>query len=71
MLSITNYIQQGHPHFDAPWNFLVAFKDEKSRANWYKSSAQIEIEIHCQTHHRKIRVAWSTASNQYLGKGVS
>jgi len=44
---------EGHPHFDAPWNFLVAFKDEKSRANWYKSSAQIEIEIHKRIHRRK------------------
>jgi len=37
---------EGHSHFSAPWSYLVCFKDSKSRASWYKTAAEIDIELH-------------------------
>jgi len=44
---------EGHAHYEAPWTILVAFKDLKSRARWYRSAAEIEIELHRRLHRTK------------------
>lgn len=44
---------EGHSHFDDPWSYLVCFKDSTSRANWYRSSAEIEIELHQRMYGSK------------------
>ena len=38
--------EESHCGFAAPWSFLVAMKSEISRKNWYRSGADIEIDIH-------------------------
>eukprot|EP00581_Thalassiosira_minuscula_P004007 CAMPEP_0183735808 /NCGR_PEP_ID=MMETSP0737-20130205/47687_1 /TAXON_ID=385413 /ORGANISM="Thalassiosira miniscula, Strain CCMP1093" /LENGTH=719 /DNA_ID=CAMNT_0025969657 /DNA_START=170 /DNA_END=2330 /DNA_ORIENTATION=+ len=43
--TLLNY-DEGHSHFDAPWNMLVAFKHNKSRSRWYRNAAEIEIDLH-------------------------
>ena len=45
--------KQGHSHFSAPWSYLVCFKDSKSRASWYKTSSEIEIELHQRLYRTK------------------
>eukprot|EP00956_Cyclotella_meneghiniana_P006802 scaffold9097_cov38-Cyclotella_meneghiniana.AAC.8 len=37
--------EESHSEFYFPWSTLVAFKDYKSRANWYRSAAEIDIEL--------------------------
>lgn len=37
--------EESHSEFYSPWSTLMAFKDYKSRANWYRSAAEIEIEL--------------------------
>ena len=37
---------QSHCDFKFPWSYLIAFKDRGTRANWYRSAAEIEIQIH-------------------------
>ena len=29
----------------APWATLIAFKDEATRNNWYRTSAEVDVEI--------------------------
>lgn len=47
-----NY-DEGHSHFHYPWAYLVNFKDAKTRARWYRTSAEIEIELHKRIHRTK------------------
>jgi len=44
---------EGHSHFFAPWSYLVCFKDYESRASWYKTSPEIEIELHQRLYKTK------------------
>ena len=37
--------RQSHSGFTWPWSTLVAFKEYRSRANWYRSAAEIDLEI--------------------------
>jgi len=37
--------EEGHSGFMAPWATLVAFKDENTRNNWYRNSAEVDIQI--------------------------
>jgi len=43
-VSIHTY-DEGHSHFYMPWSYLVAFKDYKSRAAWFRTAPQIQIEL--------------------------
>lgn len=36
---------EAHADFLAPWSFIVAFKDVTTRKRWYRSSAQIELDL--------------------------
>lgn len=36
---------EGHSEFHAPWSTMVAFKNEETRKNWYRNSAEIDLEI--------------------------
>mmetsp|Transcript_42960 Transcript_42960/g.90246 ORF Transcript_42960/g.90246 Transcript_42960/m.90246 type:complete len:925 (+) Transcript_42960:227-3001(+) len=47
--SMHNY-DEGHSHFQAPWSYLVCLKDSKSRASWYRTAPEIEIELHQRLH---------------------
>ena len=44
---------QGHSGYFAPWSYLVCFKNSKSRASWYETSAGIEIKLHQRLHRTK------------------
>ncbi|KAL7539833.1 hypothetical protein ACHAXR_009651 [Thalassiosira sp. AJA248-18] len=44
---------EGHCHFYTPWQFIVAFKDSRLRENWYRNSAEIDIELHQRLHRTK------------------
>ena len=43
--SIHGY-DEDHCRFDAPWSYLVCFKGESLREQWYRTEAQIDIELH-------------------------
>jgi len=43
--SIHGY-DEDHCRFDAPWSYLVCFKGISLREQWYKTEAQIDIELH-------------------------
>ena len=51
--TLPNRRKQGHSHFYAPWSYLVCFKSTKTRENWYRTSARIEIELHRRLHGTK------------------
>lgn len=38
--------EESHCGFQAPWSFLVGMKSETSRKNWYRTGADLEIDIH-------------------------
>ena len=44
--SMHTYDDDDKSHFGAPWAFLTCFKDSKSRARWYRSVPELEIDIH-------------------------
>jgi len=50
---------EGHSEFHAPWSTLVAFKDERTRNNWYRNSAEIDLQI-------KKRISKSTTGKPLL-----
>jgi hypothetical protein len=50
--SIHEY-DEGHSHFSAPWAYLVCFKHSTSRARWYQSAAELNIELHQRLHRTK------------------
>ena len=50
--SMHEYIE-GYSHYDASWSYLVSFKNYKSRARWYRNSAEIEIELRQRIHATK------------------
>ena len=37
---------EGHCHFFAPWQFLVAFKNIHTSVNWFRNEAQVEVQLH-------------------------
>jgi len=37
--------EESHSGFLSPWSTLLAFKHYDSRANWYRSAAEIELEL--------------------------
>jgi len=43
--SMVNY-ENPHCFFGAPWTFMVSFKNYNTRSRWYRSSAEIEIDLH-------------------------
>ena len=52
--SMHQYIE-GHSHYDAPWSYLVSFKNYKSRARWYRNAAEIEVGLRQRIHSTKSR----------------
>jgi len=44
---------EGHSEFDAPWAYLVCLKDYKSRANWYRTAPDINIQLLTRLHKTK------------------
>ena len=38
--------EDGNCGFEDPWTYLVAMKDYDNRGMWYRTQAQIEIDIH-------------------------
>lgn len=42
--------EEGHSRFYAPWSYLLCFKNSELRANWHKTSAEIELELHRRLH---------------------
>ena len=46
---------QGHSGYYAPWSYLVCFKNSKSRASWYETSAGIDIKLRQRLHETKSR----------------
>lgn len=37
--------EEAHSGFLAPWSTLVAFRDIKTRENWYRNGAEIELQL--------------------------
>ena len=37
--------EESHCEFGAPWTTLVAFKDVETRKRWYRSPAEIELDL--------------------------
>lgn len=37
--------EEGHSGFMGPWSTLVAFRDIQTRENWYRSGAEIELQL--------------------------
>lgn len=50
--SIHTY-DEGHSHFYMPWSYLVSFKEYKTRANWHRSTPQLQIELQQRLHKTK------------------
>jgi len=44
---------EGHSKFDAPWSYLICFKNSQSRASWYKSSTEFDIQLHNRLYRTK------------------
>ena len=44
---------EGHSHFSAPWAYLVNFKDAKAKERWYRTAAEIDIELHTRMKRTK------------------
>lgn len=51
--------EEGHSGFMAPWSTMVAFKNEETRNNWYRNSAEVDIQI-------KMRVGKGVTSSPLL-----
>ena len=45
-IALPNNNIQPHCFFGAPWTFMVAFKNYNTRSRWYRSAAEIEIDLH-------------------------
>eukprot|EP00985_Skeletonema_marinoi_P022099 scaffold13905_cov119-Skeletonema_marinoi.AAC.6 len=37
--------EESHCEFLAPWTTLIAFKDVETRKRWYRSSAEVELDL--------------------------
>ena len=37
--------EEPHCEFGAPWTTLIAFKDVETRKRWYRSSAEVELDL--------------------------
>ena len=37
--------EESHCEFEAPWTTLVAFKDVETRNRWYRSPAEVELDL--------------------------
>ena len=57
--------EDGNCGFDAPWTFLVAFKNRDDQA-WYRSQAQVDVQI----HKRIIRTKSGTYALEYFDGAV-
>lgn len=44
---------ESHCDFYHPWSILVALKDYEKRANWYRNTAEIQLELHQRIHKMK------------------
>lgn len=44
-MSLCYIIFQAHSELEAPWSYLVALKDYKLRAHWYRNEAEISIQL--------------------------
>lgn len=45
---------EGHCHFFAPWQFLVAFKNIHTSVNWFRNEAEVELQLHQRVHRTKL-----------------
>lgn len=50
--SIHSY-DEGHSHFFMPWSYIVALKDYKSRADWYRTGPELQLAIQQGLHRKK------------------
>lgn len=41
-----HYFAEAHSKYYAPWAYQLLFKDAKSIVRWYKTSAEIDVELH-------------------------
>jgi len=41
---------EAHSQFGAPWSYFICFKDYESRADWHRSPAETEVELHRRLH---------------------
>jgi hypothetical protein len=60
--SPSNIIPQGHSHFFMPWSYIVALKDYKSRADWYRTGPELQLAI----QHRLRRSKSGKSSLRYF-----
>ena len=37
--------EESHCQFGAPWTTLIAFKDAETRKRWYRSPAEVELDL--------------------------
>lgn len=49
----TETYAEGHCHFFAPWQFLVAFKNIHTSENWFRGEAEVELLLHQRLHRTK------------------
>jgi len=54
--------EEAHSKFLAPWSTLVAFKDIEARENWYRNSAEIELQL----QRRILRTKSGSTSLRYF-----
>ncbi len=45
ILQSIHIYEESHCEFDAPWTTLIAFKDVETRKRWYRSPAQVELDL--------------------------
>jgi len=44
---------EGRCHFFAPWQFLVAFKNIHASDKWFRSEAEVELQLQQRLHRTK------------------
>ncbi len=45
MFSSIQLYDEAHSGFGDPWSTLLAFKDAKTRENWYRNAAEVELQL--------------------------
>ena len=61
-----HHYEDGNCEFNAPWTFLVAFKKDGDDQAWYRSQAQVDVQI----HKRIIRTKSGTHALEYFDGAV-
>jgi spermidine synthase len=54
--------EEAHSGFLAPWSTMLAFKDGATRKNWYRSEAEVELQL----HKRILKTEQGTSSLRYF-----